>query len=271
MLLSTYDGYYSLNEIFVNKEPKKVKIVELKSDNSEQTILEKTLIDPDVLKKGKKHYDNGIQSTGFNNPNLGFVDIVSYIDKNNNGKFDKEDIKVDNVPIKCNWMNEDVYTNKRGQVSPSGIDSGIYYIKIDNDKLAATLVDYENKTKIVRVEGGKTTRVEFPLKSCAGNISGRVSITDDFDRHLDTKDFVVVLLDSNGEEKAYSTLDNNGKFYLSGIEPGIYFVQLDKNIIEENNLQNVENKSIIKIEITYEYKHFTDIKDINLVYSIVSI
>lgn len=214
---------------------------------------------------------NGIQSTGFNNPNLGFVDIVAYIDKNNNGKFDKEDIKVDNVPIKCNWMNEDVYTNKRGRVSPSGIDSGVYYIKIDNDKLAATLVDYENKTKIVRVEGGKTTRVEFPLKSCAGNISGRVSITDDFDRHLDTKDFVVVLLDSNGEEKAYSTLDNNGKFYLSGIEPGIYFVQLDKNIIEENNLQNVENKSIIKIEIPYEYKHFTDIKDINLVYSIVSI
>jgi len=51
----------------------------------------------------------------------------------------------------------------------------------------------------------------------------------------------------------------------------VYFVQLDKNIIEENNLQNIENKSIIKVEIPYEYKHFTDIKDINLTYSVISI
>lgn len=63
------------------------------------------------------------------------------------------------------------------------------------------------------------------------------------------------------------------KLYLNerGIEPDVYFVQLDENIIEENNLQNVPNKSIIKVEIPYEYKHFTDKKDINLVYSVVSI
>lgn len=214
---------------------------------------------------------NSIQSVGFNNPNRGFVDIVTYIDKNNNGKFDKEDIKVENVPIKCNWMNENIYTNRKGHVSPVGIDSGVYNVKIDNDKLAATLIDYENKTKMVRIEGGKTTRVEFPLKSCIGNISGKVDIVDDFERNMDTKDFVVVLLDEKGEEKAYSTLDERGEFYLSGIEPGVYFVQLDKNIIEEKNLQNIENKSIIKVEIPYEYKHFKDIKDINLVYSVISI
>lgn len=214
---------------------------------------------------------DGIKSVGFNNPNRGFVDIVAYIDKNNNGKFDKEDIKVENVPIKCNWMNEVVFTNKKGRISPAGIDSGVYNLKIDNDKLAATLIDYENQTKMVRVEGGKTTKVEFPLKSCAGNISGNVKISDDFDRNLDTKDFVVVLLDEKGVEKAYSTLDNNSEFYLSGIEPGTYFIQLDKNIIEENNLQTIEDKSVIKIEIPYEYKNFVEIKDINLVYSVVSI
>ena len=211
----------------------------------------------------------GIQSVGFNNPNRGFVEIVAYIDKNNNSTFDKEDIKVADVPFKCNWLNENIYTNKKGRVSPAGIDSGVYNVKIDNDKLAATLIDYENKTKMVRVEGGKTTKVEFPLKSCVGNISGKVNITDDFDRKMDTKDFVVVLLNDKGEEKAYSTLDNNSEFYLSGVEPGVYFVQLDKNIIEENNLQNIENKSIIKVEIPYEYKHFTDIKDINLTYSVI--
>lgn len=89
----------------------------------------------------------GIQSVGFNNPNRGFVEIVAYIDKNNNSTFDKEDIKVADVPFKCNWLNENIYTNKKGRVSPAGIDSGVYNVKIDNDKLAATLIDYENKTK----------------------------------------------------------------------------------------------------------------------------
>lgn len=127
------------------------------------------------------------------------------------------------------------------------------------------------KSEELRIEGGKTTRVEFPLKSCIGNISGKVDVVDDFERNMDTKDFVVVLLDEKGEEKAYSTLDERGEFYLSGIEPGVYFVQLDKNIIEEKNLQNIESKSIIRVEIPYEYKRFKDIKDINLVYSVVSI
>lgn len=37
-------------------------------------------------------------------------------------------------------------------------------------------------------------------------------------------------------------LDNKVEFYLSKVESGTYFVQLDKNIIEENNLQNIEDK-----------------------------
>ncbi|MFQ8626430.1 MAG: hypothetical protein ACLSA2_08205 [Candidatus Gastranaerophilaceae bacterium] len=65
--MSTYDGYYSLDEIFVNKEPQKIKIVELKSDNSEDTILEKTLKNSDELKKGEKHYDIILGASGYNN------------------------------------------------------------------------------------------------------------------------------------------------------------------------------------------------------------
>ena len=65
--LSTYDGYYFLEEIFVNQEPKTIKIVELKSDNSEEIVLKKTLLEPDVLKKGEKHYDIILGASGYNN------------------------------------------------------------------------------------------------------------------------------------------------------------------------------------------------------------
>ena len=186
---------------------------------------------------------NGIQSVGFNNPNRGFVDIVAYLDKNNNGKFDKEDIKVANVPIRCNWMNENIYTNKKGRVSPVGIDTGVYNVKIDNDKLAATLIDYENKTKIVKIEGGKTTKIEFPLKSCVGNLSGKVSITDDFNRKMDTKDFVIVLLDDKGEDKATQLWITTENFIYPGLNPECILFNWIKILLKKTTF------NILKIKV----------------------
>ncbi len=39
-ILSTYDGYYSLNNLYLNKEPKSIKLEELKSDGTCNTIYE---------------------------------------------------------------------------------------------------------------------------------------------------------------------------------------------------------------------------------------
>ena len=39
-ILSTYDGYYSLNELYLNNDPKAIKLEELKADGSCETIYE---------------------------------------------------------------------------------------------------------------------------------------------------------------------------------------------------------------------------------------
>ena len=39
-ILSTYDGYYSLNELYLNNDPKSLKLEELKADGSCETIYE---------------------------------------------------------------------------------------------------------------------------------------------------------------------------------------------------------------------------------------
>lgn len=211
---------------------------------------------------------SGLKSVGFNDDNRGYVEVTAYIDKNKNGKFDKGDIPVKDVPVKFSWVNNEMYTNRRGKALPIGTDAGIYTVKIDEDKLNATLYQEKGKDleKIVRIDKGRTTSIEFPLKSCVGNITGNLKIIDDFERKKQIDEFIVVLNDEKGEEIAYSTVNSNGDFNFSGIEPGKYTIKLDESFINANALENFEDKSVLNIEIPYTYKKFADIDGLELVY-----
>lgn len=214
---------------------------------------------------------SGLKSVGFYDDNRGYADITAYIDKNKNGKYDKEDIPVKNVPIICSWVNKETYTKRNGKVIPPGTEAGIYRIKIDTDKLNATLYQEKGITneKIVRIDAKKTTRIEFPLKSCIGNITGNLKIVDDFGRTKNIKDFIVVINNEKNEEVAYSTVDSQGKFYFSGIEPGKYIIKLDDSFINSNALEDFENKSLLNIDIPYTYKDFVDLNNLELVYKAI--
>lgn len=97
---------------------------------------------------------SGLKSVGFMDDNRGYAEITAYIDKNKNGKYDKEDIPVKHVPVKCSWVNKEIYTKNNGKAIPSGTEAGIYRVKIDTDKLNATLFQEKNviNKKIVRIE-----------------------------------------------------------------------------------------------------------------------
>lgn len=211
---------------------------------------------------------SGIKSVGYTDDNKGYVDVVAYIDKNQNGKFDRKDIKVKDVPVKFSWENNPTYTNRRGRAFPGGTEAGTYNIKVDTEKLPATLlVDRaQEQGKMIRIEQRKTTKVEIPLISCIGNIKGKLKIIDDFGRTMNIEDFIIVLNDEKGEEISYSTVDEYGNFYFSGISPGNYKIKLDDSFIYSNSLENYENKSELSINIPYEYKKFIDIDNLELVY-----
>lgn len=213
---------------------------------------------------------SGLKSVGYNDDNRGFVIVTTYLDKNKNGKYDKGDIPVKDVPIKFSWVNEDIYTNKRGRAFPTGTEAGFYKVKVDTDKLPATLITdkFANDEKLIRIDARKNTKIEFPLKSCVGNITGKLKIIDDFGRTPNITDFIVVLNNETGKEIAYSTVDEKGQFYFSGIEPGKYTIKLDDYFIAANALEDFENKSSINIDIPYVYKDFVDKNNIEIVYKI---
>ena len=210
--------------------------------------------------------DNGLQSIGTTSPNQGFVEVVAYIDKNNNGIFDKKDIKVSNVPIKVSWKSNPIITKRSGFCDLQSVEKGFYNVSLDSDNMHANLSAQRNSDEYIYVEPQKTTRVEFPLKSSVGNITGKLEITDDFDRKMNITDFIVSLYDTDGTEVAYSTVDDEGNYYFSGISPGQYKVMLDKNFINDFSLIPDEQYGEISIDIPYIYKKFVEIKDKNLIY-----
>ena len=211
--------------------------------------------------------NNGIESIGTSNfSDNGFVEIVAFIDKNNNGIFDKNDLKVSNVPVKTSWKSDSIKTKRNGFCPLQSVEKGIWEVKLDLENMHTNLSALKSNTERVCVEAQKITRVEFPLKSSVGNISGNLKVMDDFRRKMDTNDFIVVLNDENGKEVAYSTTDKEGKYYFSGISPGRYKIMLDKNFINDYGLTPDSTQGERLIEIPYVYKKFVELKNQDLLY-----
>lgn len=211
---------------------------------------------------------SGVKSVGYIDETKGYIDVLAYIDKNKNGKFDKKDIKIKNVPIKFGNGSKTYYTGNFGRVFSGSLDEGFYIVKVDDENLPATLIvdKLTQKGKQTRVQAKKVTRVELPLISCIGNIKGKLKILDDFGRTKNIQDFIVVLNDENGKEVSYSTVDEFGEFYFSGISPGVYKIKLDDGFIFANSLENYKDKSELTVSIPWGYKKFADIKNLELVY-----
>ena len=172
-----------------------------------------------------------------------------FIDTNNNGKYDKKiDIPVKDIPIITSWSSDIEYTNRSGKLSSAALPSGVYKISLDMNSLPITVAPVSNDlaTRTVKIDNGLTTKLELPLTSTVGSVSGVLKITDDFSRDLKITDFVVIITDQDGNEVNYSTVTSSGEFYISGLAPGKYTLKLDDRYINAD-------KMIIKGGQEYEY------------------
>lgn len=219
-------------------------------------------------------FRGGVRSVGDEDAGKGLFEAIAFVDVNKNGKFDKNvDVPISNVPLIANWLSEKNVTNKKGKVSSQTVEEGVYTVTINMNELPLTVAPQSNDKIVnrIKIEGGKTTRLEIPLISTVGSVSGVLKISDEFDRKLKLTDFVVVILDEDGKEVNYSTLTDSGDFYISGLAPGKYTVKLDENFINEYGLEEVADKSSIEVFIPYDYENPTDIMDLDLEYKTMSL
>ena len=214
-------------------------------------------------------FQHGLKSIGDEADDKGIFEVIAFIDTNKNGKYDKKiDLPVKDVPIVTSWDTETEYTNKSGRISSAALSSGIYTVGLDMNSLPITVAPYSDEyiSKKIKIENGLTTKLELPLKSTVGSVSGVLKITDDFDRNLRITDFIVVILDEEGNEVNYSTVTQSGEFYISGLAPGKYTVKLDERFVQAYGLEQLENLSERTIYIPYDYVNPTDVTEQDLEY-----
>ncbi len=217
--------------------------------------------------------NRGLRSVGDEDTTKGLFEAIAFVDVNGNGKYDKKiDVPMSDVPLIANWLSETNITNKRGRVYSQSVEEGIYTVAIDMDNLPLTVAPISNDKIVnkIRIAGGQTTKLEIPLVSTVGSVSGVLKISDDFDRELKLTDFVVVLLDKDGNEVNYSTVDETGEFYISGLAPGSYTLQLDERFISSYGLEEGA-KSRINVIIPFDYKNPTDLMNQDLEYKTISL
>ena len=218
-------------------------------------------------------FHNGFKSIGDEFSDKGIFEAIAFIDTNKNGKYDKHfDIPVKDIPIVTSWSTDTKYTNKRGYISSASLTSGVYKVGLDMNSLPITVAPLTNDTivKTIKIENGLTTKLELPLISTVGSVAGTLKITDDFDRKLKITDFVVIIQNDKGEEINYSTVDESGRFYISGLAPGKYIIKLDENYISAYGLEKLQNSSR-EIFIPFDYLNPTDLVEQNLEYRAVAL
>ena len=219
-------------------------------------------------------FHNGFKSIGDENEDKGIFEAIVFIDANKNGKYDKKiDIPVKDVPIITSWSSDIEYTNRSGKLSSAALPSGVYKISLDMNSLPITVAPVSNDlaTRMVKIDNGLTTKLELPLTSTVGSVSGILKITDDFKRDLKITDFVVIITDQDGKEVNYSTVTSSGEFYISGLAPGKYTLKLDDRYIDAYGLEKLQNLSERTIFIPYDYENPTDVMNQNLEYRTLSL
>ena len=219
-------------------------------------------------------FQHGFKSIGDEDEDKGIFEAIVFIDVNKNGKYDKKiDIPVKDIPVVTSWSNTPEYTTKSGRVSSAALTSGIYKVSLDMNSLPITVAPMTNDliSKTIKIDKGLTTKLELPLISTVGSVSGVLKITDDFDRNLRITDFVVIIIDADGNEVNYSTVDSTGQFYISGLAPGKYTLKLDDRYIDAYGLEKLQNLSERNIYIPYDYENPTDVVNQNLEYKTLSL
>ena len=203
---------------------------------------------------------------------------VSEIEKHSPGYFSAQEVFTEND----NFLSFDeikklgispVLSFDKERISSATLSSGIYKVSLDMDSLPITVAPLTNDyiSKTVKIEDGLTTRLELPLVSTVGSVSGTLKISDDFQRDLKITDFVVIIEDSEGNEVNYSTVTNSGEFYISGLAPGKYTLKLDDRYIDAYGLEKLQNLSERTIFIPYDYENPTDVMNQNLEYKTLSL
>lgn len=157
----------------------------------------------------------------------GSISGLVYEDRNRNGRYDSDDIPLENVRTRAGGIYSAV-TDRDGRFQILDVENGGYRVDIDTGTLPGGLARVPGVAMDVKVKNGKSARIDMPVRRMY-RIGGRIDVdrSDYFFTNLiiDTEQIKLILKKDRaiiGETFA----DQNGYYYFEAIDPGTYEIAL---------------------------------------------
>lgn len=216
-------------ELKYSKERKEMLTFKLSLDISDWLTF-----DSFIGKNGEQNFRVGIDKVvDLKNPKVSLtsmdvsrVNVITFIDSNNNNIFDKDELPIDGVEVTI--ANQKVITDKSGKGSFYGISNGILYnLKPKIKKPSFTLGN--NKIKVLSTVSS-TVEAYIPIKPMI-NIHGIIELDkilklNDREKEEFYSNILIEIKDDKGESIELVAPDNTGIFDISGLFPNSYILEV---------------------------------------------
>ena len=191
--------------------------------------------DADADKKGNQSYRVGVDKiVDLKNPTYKLdsmdstrVRTITFIDENNNNKFDKGEKRVDGVEVKIG--NRTQVTDKNGETVFLGISNGIIH-QLDFEIKKPS---YSLDGNIIKVRGETNATIDayIPIKPMV-NLNGFVYFDEKLNLTEEEKmevydEILINIKDFSGNTIELTIPDNTGIFDVSGLFPEKYIVEVN--------------------------------------------
>ena len=193
-----------------------------------------------------------------NSVSAGYLKGKIYLDLNKNGKFDEGEKGIPNVKITL--FDKPIKSDEQGEFVIIDVPRGTYDLNLDTTTLPIALSAIDEKL-MVQIDARKITEASFAIGINSGSVSGEVSVIDLKGEKQSVQGIVVIALNNEGKEAAYTYTNPDGSYTLSELEPGDYIITLDKLDISKRNLTIKEIKK--KINIPIKLDDIVEISDIS--------
>ena len=170
-----------------------------------------------------------------------------FLDKNNNGIFDKDEKTLPDVGIMAD--NVIFYSNKDGDYIAEGLySSEIINLKVDRKTIDPMTKFLKDELKI-KTKKSSGMRIDIPI-NIVSMIAGNIWNTEDFTEKEFTKHLTMttILLEKNGKIVSETTPEFDGMFFFEDVTSGEYTIKF--KYVGRENIKFSNSELKLKIDLT---------------------
>ncbi|WP_373533035.1 hypothetical protein [Vampirovibrio sp.] len=205
---------------------------------------------------------NHLQSLGPHGEGQGILTGKVFADTQANGTLDPLEPGIKNTQLRIDNQRV-ITTSANGDFALAGLSRGYHTIEILPETLPLT-INAENPTYKVKVQEGKTHRLNIPLATEGGRLSGHLELVDGQGQAVSPENMVLVLTNQSGESVKYTSVDAQGNYQFSNVSAGVYAVNLEPKTLASGRYKTLDGPSGIDLPVSSNYQESVEVKNLNL-------